>query len=177
MSQFPIGANNFWLDMHGLLMFLILTFGAFVFGAVYFSKDPDAATVRRLKISSLVTFVALILLMITGIVPDAGFGSGATFSYATHNALGAFTSHVTDTSLGNFTGPLLFDMMEHSSQIVPGLALVILLLIYHYGARVVTVPAIRRSVESLMVLAGIWTLALGAIGVYITKVLTYPIGR
>lgn len=176
-SIFNIGPNNFWLDMHGLLMFLIMTFGAFVFGAVYFGKDPDANMVRRLKISSVVTFVALLLLMITGIVPDAGFGSGATFSYVTHNAFGSFTSHVTDTTLGNFTGPLLFDMMEHTSQIVPGLSLVILFLIYIYGDRVITVPTIRRSVESLMVLAGAWTLVIGAIGVYITKALTYPIWR
>jgi hypothetical protein len=31
-------------------------------------------------------------------------------------------------------------------------------------------------VLSLMFLAGVWTLALGAIGVYITKVLTFPVG-
>lgn len=40
----------------------------------------------------------------------------------------------------------------------------------------ITVPAIRRSVLALMVLTGGWTLAIGAIGVYITKILTYPVG-
>jgi hypothetical protein len=78
---------------------------------------------------------------------------------------------------GNFTGPLLFDMMEHVSLIVPGLAAVIGFLIWHYGRDAMTMPAIRRSVQSLMLVMAGWTLVLGMIGVYITKVLTFPMNR
>ncbi len=175
--MFTIGPNTFWLDLHGLLMFLVLVFAAFLFGAIFFSKEPDERLVRRLKISSAVTFVLLMLLMITGMIPDINFASGATFTHTTMNDFGTFAAKVTDDSLGNFTGPLLFDMMEHVSLIVPGLSAVVGFLIFYYGGQVITVPAIKRSVLSLMVLAGAWTLALGGIGVYITKVLTFPVGR
>jgi hypothetical protein len=174
--MFGIGPNTVWLDLHGLLMFLILIFAAFLFGAIFFAKQPDAQLVRRLKISSAVTFVLLLLLMISGIIPDTAFGAGATFTQATSNDFGTFKSIVTDSGLGNFTGPLLFDLMEHVTLIVPGLAAVVGYLIWHYGGKVITVPSIKRSVLSLMLLAGTWTMVLGAIGVYITKVLTFPAG-
>ena len=174
--MFGIGPNTIWLDLHGLLMFLILIFAAFLFGALFFSKEADERLVRRLKISSAVTFVLLMLLMITGMIPDVNFAFGATFTHSTVNDFGTFAAKVTDASLGNFTGPLLFDMMEHVTLIVPGLSAVVGFLIFYYGAQVITVPAIKRSVLSLMIVAGLWTLVLGAIGVYITKVLTFPVG-
>ena len=174
--MFTIGPHTFWLDLHGLLMFLTLIFGAFLFGALFFVRDPTEQQVRRLKMSGVVTFVLLLGLMITGIIPDTAFGSGATFTAKTANDFGTFTSHVTDNSLGNFTGPLLFDMMEHVSVIVPGLAAVIGFLIWHYGRDVMTAPTIRRSVQSLALVMAGWTLVLGMIGVYITKVLTFPAG-
>jgi hypothetical protein len=37
-------------------------------------------------------------------------------------------------------------------------------------------PVLRRSALTIMTLTGAWTLAIGVIGVYITKVLTYPVG-
>ncbi len=175
--MFTIGPNTIWLDLHGLLMFLILIFAAFLFGAIFFAKDPDERLVRRLKISAAVTFVLLMLLMITGMIPDINFAAGATFTHTTTNDFGAFKAVVTDTSLGNFTGPLLFDMMEHVTLVVPGLSAVVGFLIFYYGARVITNPTIKWSVLSLMFLAGAWTLVLGGIGVYITKILTFPVGQ
>jgi hypothetical protein len=172
-----IGPNTIWLDLHGLLMFLILIFSAFLFGAIFFAKDPDERLVRRLKISAVVAFVLLMLLMISGMIPDINFAAGATFAHSTTNDFGTFTAQVTDNSLGNFTGPLLFDMMEHVTLIVPGLAAVVGFLIFYYGARVITNPTIKWSVLSLMFLAGVWTLTLGGIGVYITKILTFPVGQ
>lgn len=175
--MFDIGPNTFWLDMHGLLMFLILVFAAFLFGAIFFSKDPDERLVRRLKVSSAVTFILLLLLMLTGIIPDINFGTGANFTHSTVNSFGTFTAKVTDDSVANFAGPLLFDMMEHVTLIVPGLAALVGFLIWYYGAQVITNPMIKRSVLSLMFVAGAWTLALGGMGVYITKVLTFPVSR
>jgi hypothetical protein len=171
-----LGWHTLWLDLHGLLMFVILVFAAFLFGAIFFSKEPDALMVRRLKVSAIVTFGALLALMVTGMIPDTGFASGSQFSGTIHNSYGTFANHVSDNGVGNFTGPLLFDMMEHVSLIVPGLAAVAGALIIHHGERVVTVPVIRRSVLTLMALTGVWTLVIGAIGVYLTKVLTFPVG-
>jgi hypothetical protein len=68
-------------------------------------------------------------------------------------------------------------MMEHVSLIVPGLAAVILFLIWYYGPRVMTQPVIRNSTLSLMVLTGGWMMVLGMIGIYITKVLTFPVPK
>ena len=175
VGPFSFGWHTLWLDLHGLLMFLILVFAAFLFGAIYFTKDPDARTVRLLKISAVGTFVALLALMITGMIPDTGW-AGSQLSATAHNAYGTFSSNVTDDGAGNFAGPLLFDIMEHVSLIVPGLAAVAGALILGYGERVITVPAIRRSVLSIMAVTGLWTLVVGAIGVYITKVLTFPVG-
>ena len=175
VGPFTFGWYTFWLGLHGMLMFLLLVFAAFLFGAIFFAKDPDARTVRRMKISAVGTFIGLLALIVTGIIPDIGF-DGSHLTATMQNSYGTFSSKVTDDGVGNFAGPLLFDMMEHVSLVVPGLAAAIGVLILHYGARVVTVPTIRRCVLSLMVLTGVWTLALGAIGVYITKVLTFPLG-
>jgi hypothetical protein len=176
IGPFVFGPNTLWLGLHGLLMFIILVFAAFLFGAIFFTKTPDPRTVRRIKISAAVTFAALLLLMISGIIPDIGFGNVSSFATTTHNAYGTFRGSVDATGLGNFTGPLLFDMMEHVSLVVPGLAAVAGVLIFTAGDRVITVPAIRASVLTLMAITGIWVLIIGAIGVYITKVLTYPPG-
>ncbi len=174
-GPFQLGPNTFWLDLHGMMMFIILVFSAFLFGAIFFAKTADAVLVRRLKISASVSFAALLLLIVSGIIPDIGF-TAAALNGTTHNAYGTFTTHVTDTSLGNFTGPVLFDMMEHVSLIVPGIAAVVGVLIFAYGSEVITVQSVRRTVLTLMVLAGVWTIVIGGIGVYLTKVLTYPLG-
>lgn len=168
-------ADNLLLDSHGLLMFLTLIYSAFVFGAIYFRKAADPQWLFRLKVSSIVAFAMIVGLMITGIIPDTAFGSGATFTSHFTNDFGTFSSQVTDHSLSHFTGPLLFDMMEHVTLIVPGLAAVIGFLIWHFEDRVVTDSRVRNSVLSLMILSGIWIVVLGMIGVYLTKTLTFPI--
>src|SRR6266436_6714769 len=40
------------LGLHGFLMFIILVFAAFLFGAIFFTKKPEVKTVRRLKITA-----------------------------------------------------------------------------------------------------------------------------
>ncbi len=174
--MFDVGPNTFWLDVHGLMMFLLLIFSAFLFGAVFFTKEADERVLRGLKISAVGAFLLLIILMISGIVPDVNFSADA-LSHTTTNDFGAFSAQVTDDNVGNFAGPLLFDMMEHTSLIVPGLAAVIGFLIFHYGTRVMADARVKRTVLSLMAVTGAWTLVLGGIGVYITKVLTFPTGR
>ena len=168
-----MGPNTIWLGVHGLSMIVVPIFSAFLFGSIYFSKTADERLIRRLKISSAVTFAALLLLMASGIVPDTAF-SGAALTHTTTNDFGTFSAQVTDDNVGAFAGPLLFDVMEHVSLIVPGLAAVIGYLLWTHGAAVIEAPAMRRSVLSLMVLTGFWTLVLGMVGVFITKVLTFP---
>ncbi len=177
LGPFEVGCNTMWLDAHGLLMVIVVMCLAFLVGAIWFSRQADERLVRGLKAASMVTLVAFVLLTITGLVPDIGFEKGTTFSGAFHNDFGTFQSTVSDENLGAFTGPLLFDIMEHISLIVPGLALLVCFLIWHHGRRTVEDQLVRRSVLSLLVLTGFWALAIGSVGVYITKVLTYPYTR
>ena len=86
-GPFQLGPNTFWLDLHGMMMFIILVFSAFLFGAIFFAKTADAVLVRRLKISASVSFAALLLLIVSGIIPDIGF-TAAALNGTTHNAYG-----------------------------------------------------------------------------------------
>jgi hypothetical protein len=69
LGPFVFGPNTLWLGLHRFLMFIILMFAAFLFGAIFFTKNPDVKTgagaedLRRM-------FGAL--LMISGIIPDIG---------------------------------------------------------------------------------------------------------
>ncbi len=45
IGPFVFGPNTLWLGLHDLLMFVILVFAAFLFGAIYFTTEPSAATV------------------------------------------------------------------------------------------------------------------------------------
>ena len=177
VGPFEIGSNTMWLGAHGLLMLLILVCLAFLFGALCFSRQADEKLVRTLKATSMINLVALLALMITGLVPDIGFGTGASFSGTFQGDFGTSQSAVTDDNLGAFTGPLLFDLMEHASFIVPGLAALLCFLIWHYGRRVVGDRAVRGSALALMALMMAWVLAIGNLGLYVTKVLTYPYTR
>lgn len=177
LGPFEIGPNTMWLGAHGLLMLVIPICLAFLFGAVWFSRQADAKLVRCLKATSVISFLALVLLMITGLVPDIFFGNGALFSGSFRNDFGSVQSAVTDDNLGAFTGPLLFDLMEHASFIVPGLAALLCFLVWHYGGKVVENRAVRGAVLSLVVLTVVWVLVIGNLGLYVTKVLTFPYTR
>ena len=177
LGPFELGCNTMWLDAHGLLMVVVVVCLAFLAGAIWFSRRADERLVRGLKTASMVTVIAFVLLTITGLVPDVGFEKGATFSGTFHSDFGTVQSTVSDDNVGAFTGPLLFDIMEHISLVVPGLALLLCFLIWHHGRRTIEDPAVRASVLSLLVLTGFWALAIGGVGVYITKILTYPYTR
>ncbi len=172
-TWWPMGPNTALLAIHGASMLVTLVFSAFLFGAIFFSRNPDPALIRRLKISSAVAFVFLIILMVTGILPDTQFGNTALFSGTENEDFGTVVRTIDATGLGNFTGPILFDMMEHVSLIVPGLAAVIGFLIWTEGDRVITVPVVRRTVLSLMLVTAVWTAVLALIGVALTKELTF----
>jgi hypothetical protein len=173
-----MGFNTLTLQVHRLTMILILAFGAFLFGAIFFAKDPDDRLIRRLKTSSIVVFCLLLFMMLTGIVPDLQFGAGSFFSGTYVGAdpyynFGTVTRTVSDANLGNMTGPLLFDMMEHASFIVVGLAAMAGYLIWHFGKRVITEPVIKRSVMSIMSVTFIWIFVIGGIGGYLVSLLTF----
>jgi hypothetical protein len=177
LGPFEVGCNTMWLDLHGLLMVVVVICLAFLAGAIWFSRQADERLVRGLKTASMATVVAFVLLTITGLVPDVTFDKGTTFSGTFHNEFGTVQSTVSDDNVGAFTGPLLFDIMEHVTLAVPGLALLLCFLVWHFGRRTVEDPVVRRSVLSLLFLTGFWVLALGSVGVYITKILTYPYTR
>ncbi len=175
MSLFGLGPNELLLSVHGLLFILIVGFASYVFGAIYFTKEPNKTFMTRLKVSSLVTFFLVVGLLVSGVLPDVNFGSGVlTASYT--NEYGNFTQTINDASAANFTGPLLFDMMEHVSFIGGVLTGVITLLVWDYGELVITEPKAKWSVLSLIFVTVAWLLVLGVIGTILTKTLTFPPG-
>jgi hypothetical protein len=176
MSLFGLGPNELMLSIHGLVFILIVGFASYVFGGIYFTKEPSKAFVTRLKFSALFTFLLTLGLMISGILPDVNFGSGALLSASYGNDYGNFTQSITDASVGSFTGPLLFDMMEHISFVGLALTGVITYLIWSFGELVVTDKRVKWSVLSLILVTVAWLLVLGVVGTIMTKTLTFPPG-
>ena len=177
LGPFEIGTNTMWLCAHGFLMVVVLICVAFLSGAIWFNRQGDESLVRALKVLSVVNLLALVALMVTGLVPDVVFERGQGFSGVFHTEFGTFQAAVTDENLGAFTGPLLFDMMEHVSFIVPGLAALLCLLVWHYGRRVIEDRAVRGAAMATTALTVAWVLAIGSLGVYVTRVLTFPYTR
>jgi hypothetical protein len=169
-----IGWNTFWLDFHLTIAFLVLGSSAMVFGVIYLTTKPDELLINRLKWLSMLSLVSVVVLLITGVLPDMNFGFGNALSFATTNDFGNFTSSVSDNALASFTGPLLFDIMEHITLIGPAIAGVVTLLIWHYGERVITDAGIKRSVLALMLTGTAWLFVILWIGMYLTKILTFP---
>jgi hypothetical protein len=172
---FGLGTNELLLSLHGLLFILIVGFASYIFGAIYFKRIESEIYIRRLKISSLVTFLLVLGLMISGILPDVNFGSGLLSATYT-NSYGNFTQSVNDTTVGAFTGPLLFDMMEHVSFVGLALTGVVTYLIWDYGELVVTDKRVKWSTLSIILVIVAWLLVLGVIGTIMTKTLTFPPG-
>lgn len=163
------------LSLHGLFFILIVGFGSYVFGAIYFKRIESDVYVTRLKISALATFLAVFGLTITGILPDVNFASNfLSASYS--NDYGNFTQNVGAITVGNFTGPLLFDMMEHISFVGLALTGVVTYLIWNFGKLVITDRRVKWSVLSLMLVTIAWLLVLGVVGTIMTKTLTFPPG-
>ena len=176
MSFLGLGPNETLLSVHGLVFILIVGFASYVFGGIYFTKDPDRAFILRLKFSALITFILTLGLMVSGILPDTNFGDATLLTAAYGNSYGNFTQNVGAVSAGNFTGPLLFDMMEHISFVGLALAGVITYLIWVYGPLVITDRKVKMSVLTLIFVTVGWMCVLGVVGTIMTKTLTFPPG-
>jgi hypothetical protein len=176
MSFFGLGPNELWLSLHGLIFILIVGFASYTFGGIYFTKDPTPVFVTRLKFSALVTFILTFVLMISGILPDTNFGNATMLTAAYSSSYGNFTQNVGAVAAGNFTGPLLFDMMEHISFVGLALVGVITYLVWDFGALVVTDGRVRMSVLSIIFVTVAWLIVLGVVGTLLTKTLTFPPG-
>jgi len=176
-GPFEIGPHTMWLGAHGVFMLGVLVCVAFLAGAVWFARPEDRKLVPALRVASLLNLLAMLALMITGLVPDIGFEKGQAFSGVLRTDFGVFRSAVTDANVGAFTGPLLFDLMEHVSFVVPGLAALLCFLVWHYGRRVAENGAVRGAMLSVLILMAGWVLVIGNLGLYVTKVLTFPYTR
>ena len=176
-GPFVLGNHTLWLCTHGLLMVVALIVVAFLCGVVGFDRPADERLVRALKWLGALGLVAMVALMVTGLVPDVDFDKGQGFSGSFHTGFGTFQASVTDDNLGAFTGPLLFDMMEHVSFVVPGLAALLCFLIWHYGRRVIEDRVIRGAAVVTAALMVGWVLVIGSLGVYVTRILTFPYTR
>lgn len=176
VSFFGLGPNELLLSVHGLMFILIVGFASYLFGGIYFTKTADKVFMTRLKVSALVTFLLVLGLMVSGVLPDVNFGSGAIFTASYANDYGNFTQSISDASVGSFTGPLLFDMMEHISFVGLALAGVVTYLIWDFGEVVITDGRVRWSILSLILVTVAWLLVLGVVGTLMTKTLTFPPG-
>ncbi len=176
ITMLHLGPNTIYVDVHYGVFIATLFFAAFVLDAVFFYKTADPQVVQLITLSSFILFLMVVAVNITGVIADVPLSAGAAVSGNWTNAYGSFNANVTDTAVGNFTGPLFFDMMEHVSLIGPGLAGVITVLIWYYKEEVLTVPEVKRSVLILLTVAIAWVLILATIGVILTKTLTYPPG-
>ena len=174
LGPFVAGTHTIWLAAHGFFMLAGLAGLAFTGGALAFALRADARLLGGLKAASAFSFLALVALTVTGLVPDIVFEKGSLFSGTFQNAFGHFQAAVTDDGMGAFTGPLLFDVMEHVSLVVPGLALLLCVLVWRDGPRVVESDGARRAVLVLAAVTMFWILAVGGTGVYLAKVLTVP---
>jgi hypothetical protein len=52
LGPFVLGPNTLSVGLHGFVTLIVLVFAAFLFGAIVFTKNADAKTVRRPKISA-----------------------------------------------------------------------------------------------------------------------------
>jgi hypothetical protein len=175
-KMFGIGYNTFLLYLHFSMLLPIAIGLAYVTGALLFTREPTAKDVARLKMVSWLTFLFVICLLIFGVLPDINFGSGAALSASYGTSYGNFTQQVTDASVGNFTGPLYFDMIEHVSFIGIGLAGAALALIWSMGSLVFTVRKLKWSILSILIIAVVWIFVLALMGITMTHTLAFPAG-
>ena len=168
-----LGPETIYVNVHYGLFIATLFLSAFVLDAVFFAK-PTSESVQMVLFASFFLFVMSIALNVTGIIPDIPMSAGSAVSGTYSTAFGNYTANVSDAALGNFTGPLLFDMMEHVSMLGTALAAVLTGLIWTYKERVLTDPEVKRSVLILMTVAIAWMLILATMGVIMVKTLTYP---
>jgi hypothetical protein len=106
----------------------------------------------------------------------SAYESGTPHPSGVGGCQGNFTQSISDSSAAAFTGPLLFDMMEHVSFVGLALTGVITYLIWNFGVLVITDRRVKWSVLSIILVTMAWLLVLGVIGTIMTKTLTFPPG-
>lgn len=176
ITMLRLGPNTIYVNVHYGIFIAALFFAAFLLDAVFFYKTPDPQVVQLILLSSFILFLMTVAINITGFVADVPMSAGAAVSGNWTNPFGSYSANISDAGVGNFTGPLFFDMMEHVSLIGPGLAGVLTVLIWYYKEQVLTVPEVKRNVLILLTVGIAWMLILATIGVILTKTLTYPPG-
>ncbi len=169
------GPQTMWVNLHYAAFILLLFAVMFLLDLVYLPRTASPQLTRGMKIAGILLFVTILLVVVLGIIPDIPFDT-AHVAGSYNSPYGTIQSNITDAGVANFTGPLIFDMMEHTSLIVPGIFGVTAVLINHYGERVVSDPRLKQVVLSLIALGAAWTLVLAVMGVVMVKTLTFPPG-
>ncbi len=169
------GPETMWVNLHYAMFIVALFVVMFLLDLVYLPRAASPHLVRGLKIFSLFLFLVIVIVSVLGVIPDIPFDSshvGGTWT----GQYGSVTANVSDSDVGNLTGPLLFDMMEHTSLILPPIWGLAAVLVWHYGPLTVADPKVKRAVLALLVLGIVWTLVLAIMGVVMVKTLTFPPG-
>lgn len=126
-----LGPETIYVNVHYGLFIAMLFLSAFVLDAIYFAQRTYQS-VQMIMFASFFLFIMSVALNVTGIIPDIPMSAGAALSGTYSTSFGNYTASVSDAALANFTGPLLFDMMEHVSLLGPAVAAVLTGLVYHY---------------------------------------------
>lgn len=144
--------------LHGFLATLALMAAALMAGVLLFAKDLSESDVRMLKWFSLGTVFIVFLLDLTG-----------TYGYIPYR-LPAPSAKATIVATAPWAHEVFFESMEYVSLFGPIIAAAIAYIIWHYGASIVTEPAIKRAVWILLVLGILWGFALIGAGVIPTRI-------
>lgn len=171
-----MGPETLWLSFHHFLSIaLVLALVEFVGAGLFFTKEPSARVTLHMKVATAGAFLIAVLVTITGIVPDTKFGDLSVFNTTTVTGYGTTALHVTNASLGNFAGPIMFDMMEHVALVVPGLIAMIAVLCWAYGSALLRLRDVKASVISLVFVTFTWIAVISIMGIIMVKYLTFPV--
>ena len=179
-TVFGLGPNTAWLLAHHILSIgLVLSIADYVLGSVFFSTQPSGHAALHMRIGSTSAVVLAVLVVISGIVHDIGFGNPALFNQTWGNLGSGFAithQQTNGNSLGNIIGPLNFDVKQHVSLLIPGLAVMIAVLCWKFGKDIVKVQHYRRAVLTITSLSFAWIAVIAVIGIYLARFLTFPVG-
>lgn len=152
MDHYSIGYYTSLLGLHGLLGMISIIVFAMIFGLLLFPKELSESQTSWLRKLSVTGAVLVVLLMLTGIYTDVQFAHAPSW----------------------LTGPILFDSMEHISQVGVPMVLFIAYLVHHYRGRLVSELPLKQATGTLIGLFVLFLLVQEVIGAFITKMWTLP---
>lgn len=171
-----LGIGTTLINLHYGTFIVALFFAAFLIDFIYFVKTSNRDLTVLLKFGAVAVFVLVVGVVILGLAADIPVMDSGSLSGLWSTPYSSSAQVVTGDQANRFCNALLTDMMEHTSLLGPGLAAVLLSLVWNYQGSVLTDPKVKRGVLLLMGIGLARVLVLALIGVILTKTLTLPPG-